>query len=128
YFGILETIQSLGLRVLEIPTSPRDGICIDALREALVQHDVKALFVIPSFQNPLGTSMPDAKKEKLYQLLVEFDLPAIEDAMRAIIRADKPLRREVWSREALIAKEAPDTIAARAILCIKSAAAKNEAS
>ena len=32
------------------------------------------------------------------------DLPAIEDAMRAIIRADKPLRREVWSREQLIAK------------------------
>jgi threonyl-tRNA synthetase len=30
------------------------------------------------------------------------DLPAIEEAMRAIIRADKPLRREVWSRQALI--------------------------
>ncbi|MET4133029.1 threonyl-tRNA synthetase [Porphyrobacter sp. MBR-155] len=36
------------------------------------------------------------------------DLPAIEDAMRAIIRADKPLRREVWSREQLIAKWAAD--------------------
>ena len=32
------------------------------------------------------------------------DLPAIEEKMREIIRADKPLRREVWSREALIAK------------------------
>jgi threonyl-tRNA synthetase len=32
------------------------------------------------------------------------DLPAIEDKMREIIRADKPLRREVWSREDLIAK------------------------
>ncbi len=32
----------------------------------------------------------------------EEDLPAIEEAMRAIIRADKPLRREVWSRQALI--------------------------
>jgi threonyl-tRNA synthetase len=32
------------------------------------------------------------------------DLPAIEEEMRRIIRADKPLRREVWSREALIAK------------------------
>ncbi len=32
------------------------------------------------------------------------DLPAIEDAMRAIIRADKPLVREVWSRSALIDK------------------------
>jgi threonyl-tRNA synthetase len=32
------------------------------------------------------------------------DLPAIEEKMREIIRADKPLRREVWSREALIAR------------------------
>ena len=32
------------------------------------------------------------------------DLPAIEEQMRAIIRADKPLTREVWSREDLIAK------------------------
>ncbi len=32
------------------------------------------------------------------------DLPAIEEKMREIIRADKPLRREVWSRQALIDK------------------------
>ena len=32
------------------------------------------------------------------------DLPAIEEEMRRIIRADKPLKREVWSREQLIAK------------------------
>jgi threonyl-tRNA synthetase len=32
------------------------------------------------------------------------DLPAIEEEMRRIIRADKPLKREVWSREDLIAK------------------------
>jgi len=32
------------------------------------------------------------------------DLPAIEEKMREIIAADKPLRREVWSRADLIAK------------------------
>ncbi|MDE1468245.1 threonine--tRNA ligase [Aurantiacibacter sp. D1-12] len=32
------------------------------------------------------------------------DLPAIEEKMREIIKADKPLRREIWSREDLIAK------------------------
>jgi len=32
------------------------------------------------------------------------DLPAIEEHMRAIIRADKPLRREVVARDALIAR------------------------
>ena len=34
----------------------------------------------------------------------EDDLPAIEEAMRGIIRADKPLIREVWSREDLISR------------------------
>jgi threonyl-tRNA synthetase len=34
----------------------------------------------------------------------EDDLPAIEDAMRAIIRANKPLRREVWSRAQLVSR------------------------
>ena len=34
----------------------------------------------------------------------EEDLPAIEEEMRRIIKADKPLVREVWSREALIAR------------------------
>jgi threonyl-tRNA synthetase len=34
----------------------------------------------------------------------EDDLPAIEEAMRAIIKADKPLRREVWSRAQLISR------------------------
>jgi threonyl-tRNA synthetase len=34
----------------------------------------------------------------------EEDLHAIEEAMRAIIRADKPLRREVWRRADLIAR------------------------
>ena len=32
------------------------------------------------------------------------DLPAIEEEMRRIIKADKPLRREVWSRQQLIEK------------------------
>ncbi|WP_303783033.1 threonine--tRNA ligase [Sandarakinorhabdus limnophila] len=34
----------------------------------------------------------------------EDDLPAIEEAMRTIIKADKPLRREVWSRAQLISR------------------------
>ncbi len=33
---------------------------------------------------------------------MEDDLPAIEEEMRRIIKADKPLRREVWERDALI--------------------------
>jgi len=101
YFGILETIQSLNLRVLEIPTDSREGLSLEALREALANNDVKALFVMPSFQNPLGSCMPDAKKEKLYDLLCEFDVPAIEDDVYGDLhfseRRPKPLK--AWDRD-----------------------------
>ena len=58
------------LRVVEIPTGPRTGICLDATRAALAQNDVKVLMLMPSFQNPLGSCMPDANKEKLYQVKI----------------------------------------------------------
>jgi DNA-binding transcriptional MocR family regulator len=101
YFGILETIQSLNLRVVEIPTDPRDGLSLEAFRDALTQHDVKALFVMPAFQNPLGTCMPDAKKEALYELLAAHDVPAIEDDIYGDLhfseRRPKPLK--AWDRD-----------------------------
>lgn len=101
YFGILETIQSLNLRVLEIPTDAREGLCLEETRQAFQRAEVKALFVMPSFQNPLGSSMPDEKKEKLYSLLCEFDVPAIEDDIYGDIhfseRRPKPLK--AWDRD-----------------------------
>lgn len=101
YFGFLETIQSLNLRVLEIPTDSRTGLCLDATRDALAHNDVKALIVMPSFQNPLGSCMPDEKKAKLYQLLAEYDVPAIEDDIYGDLhfgdRRPKPLK--AWDTE-----------------------------
>jgi DNA-binding transcriptional MocR family regulator len=96
YFGFLETIQSLNLRVLEIPTDSRTGLCLDATREALAHNQVKAMIVMPSFHNPLGSCMPDEKKAKLYQLLAEFDVAAIEDDIYGDLhfgeRRPKPLK------------------------------------
>ena len=77
YFGFLETIHSLGLKALEVPTDPRAGIELPALRDALENNDVKAVLVMPSFQNPLGSSMTDEKKERLYRLL--SDLRCVRD-------------------------------------------------
>ena len=83
YFGFLEIIESLNLRALEIPTSSREGICLEELRAAIEQNDVKVVLVMPNFHNPLGSLMPDEKKKRLYDLLCEYDLPAIEDDIYA---------------------------------------------
>jgi DNA-binding transcriptional MocR family regulator len=96
YFGFLETIQSLNLRVLEIPTDSRTGLCLDATSDALEHNDVKAIIVMPSYHNPLGSCMPDEKKAKLYRLLADHDVPAIEDDIYGDLhfgeRRPKPLK------------------------------------
>jgi len=104
YFGFLEIIQSLGLKALEIPTCPREGLCLDATREALAHHPVKALLVMPSFQNPLGSLMPDEKKAALFALLREFDLPAIEDDVYGDIHFDdvRPKPLKAWDQDGRI--------------------------
>jgi len=101
YFGFLEIIQSLNLRALEIPTSSREGICLEELREAITQNDVKAVMIMPNCHNPLGSVMPDEKKQRLYDLLGEFDLPVIEDDIYGDTHfgdtRPKPLK--AWDRE-----------------------------
>ncbi|HEY5790298.1 MAG TPA: PLP-dependent aminotransferase family protein [Gammaproteobacteria bacterium] len=79
YYGVLQCIESLGMRALEIPTDPLDGISLDALRLALEQWPIRAVMLTPQFSNPLGYLMPDASKQALLALLAEHDLPLIED-------------------------------------------------
>ena len=79
FFGILQIIESLGMRVCEIPTYPRDGICLDELEERLKCCGVKACVLTPNFSNPLGSCMPDEKKKKLVKMLTEHEVPLIED-------------------------------------------------
>jgi len=79
FFGILQIIESLGLRVCEIPTYPRQGICLEELAHRLKHCRIKACLFTPNFSNPLGSCMPDEKKQQLVELLTEREIPLIED-------------------------------------------------
>lgn len=79
FFGILHIIESLGMRVCEIPTYPREGICLDELAKRLSCCRITACVFTLNFSNPLGSCMPDEKKEKLVRLLAEREIPLIED-------------------------------------------------
>jgi len=79
YFGTLQILEVHGLRALEIPTHPRDGISFDALEFAIEHNPIRAVMVIPNFNNPLGSLMPDEKKEALVNLLARHDIPLIEN-------------------------------------------------
>jgi DNA-binding transcriptional MocR family regulator len=80
YFTLLQIIESLGMRALEIPTDPRTGISLDALELATRKAGaVQAVMLIPNFSNPLGALMPDEAKQRLVSMLDERGIPLIED-------------------------------------------------
>ena len=79
YFGTLQTLEVHGLRALEIPTHPRDGISLEALEFAMEHNPIRAVFVISNFNNPLGSKIPDERKRALVELLVRHEIPLIEN-------------------------------------------------
>jgi DNA-binding transcriptional MocR family regulator len=104
FYAMLHAIERMGMRALEIPTDPRQGISIEALRAALAQQRVAAVMVMPNFQNPLGFQMPDARKRELVELLAAHDIPAIEnDVYNELYYGDShPTALKSYDRKGLV--------------------------
>lgn len=83
FAGLLQTIESLGMKALEIPTHPQHGISLEALALAIEQWQIKACALVPAFNNPLGSSMPVENKKTLVSLLAKHQIPLIEDDLFA---------------------------------------------
>lgn len=79
FYAALQALERLGLKAIEVPTHPREGIDLAALGKALQRYKPKACWLMSNFQNPLGSLMPDEKKRELVELLARHDVPLIED-------------------------------------------------
>lgn len=79
YFGLLQLVEDLGLRALEIPMDATTGLDLTALESSLKHSKVAAVVTVPNHSNPLGSVMPDAAKERLAAMLRERKIPLIED-------------------------------------------------
>lgn len=79
YHGHVQLIEALGLKAIEIPCEPRQGISLSALELALEQWPIKACLLIPNYSNPLGAVMSEKNKKALIKLAKKFDVMLIED-------------------------------------------------
>ncbi|MCM0611391.1 PLP-dependent aminotransferase family protein [Marinobacter sediminum] len=77
--GILQALEVVGLRVIEIPTHPSDGVSLEGLQLALGQWPLKACVVVTNHSNPMGARMPDERKKQLVSMLAAAAVPLIED-------------------------------------------------
>ncbi|KWK84975.1 PLP-dependent aminotransferase family protein [Burkholderia ubonensis] len=79
FHAVLQAVQRLHLKAVEIPVDPRTGLDLDALAEALDQHPIRACWLMTSFHNPTGATLSDERKRALIDLLAAYQVPLIED-------------------------------------------------
>jgi DNA-binding transcriptional MocR family regulator len=106
FYAALQVLERQGLRAVELPTDPREGVDLDALAALLQRRGPDrpaACWLMPSFQNPLGALMPVERKQALVRLITAQQLPLIEDDVYAELYAGhrrppsaKSFDREGW--------------------------------
>ena len=79
FYVALQALQRLGLRAIEVPTHCREGVDLGRLAQVFELYRPKACWLMTTFQNPLGSLMPETKKRDLVALLARHDVPLIED-------------------------------------------------
>jgi DNA-binding transcriptional MocR family regulator len=79
YFGVLEIVESLGLKALPVPGDCEHGPDLRALAQALEDYPVKAVVLVTSFSNPTGSCMTPERRGELVELLADHGVPLIED-------------------------------------------------
>ena len=100
YFNFVQMLELLDLRVIEIPNSPIDGLHLESLRHALQHNRIACCLVVSNYDNPLGSSLSNERKEELAKLLANAGVPLIEDDINGDLSHgdERPTVAKAWDR------------------------------
>jgi DNA-binding transcriptional MocR family regulator len=104
FYGALQALQRCGLKAIEVPTCARVGISLQMLEQALAMYRPAACWLMTTFQNPLGSTMPEAKKQTLVEMLARAGVPLVEDDVygELYFGRRRPLPAKAFDREGLV--------------------------
>ena len=78
YYGALEIFRGYGARLVGIPVDEH-GMTMNGLEAVLAREHPKLIYLMPTFQNPTGTTLPASRREELVRLSTRYQVPVIED-------------------------------------------------
>jgi DNA-binding transcriptional MocR family regulator len=82
----LKILRELGADVVALDCD-EDGLDPDALERALAEGDKPAfLYLIPTFQNPSGRTLPLDRRQRVVELAEQHDLLVLEDDPYGLVR------------------------------------------
>jgi DNA-binding transcriptional MocR family regulator len=89
YYGALEIFRSYGARLVGVPIDSQ-GMVVEGLEAALARERPKLLYIMPTFQNPTGTTLAPGRREVLVRLARHHEVPVIEDDFDGELYYDAP--------------------------------------
>ena len=79
FYGAIQLMETLGLQIIELPSTPTDGISVEAMDDAFKRWRVSALIVSPCYSTPTGSCISEADKKTILTLCIGCEIAIIED-------------------------------------------------
>jgi 2-aminoadipate transaminase len=77
YLGAIQAWKVYGANFITVETD-EDGMIPESL-EAQMHHKPKLVYLLPNFQNPMGTTLPEDRRKKIIEICHRYGVPIVED-------------------------------------------------
>jgi len=78
YLGALQAFNPYGPVYISMDTDD-DGLIPESMEQVLDTHEIKFVYLVPTFQNPTGRTIPLERREKIAEIAIRRDVLIIED-------------------------------------------------
>ncbi len=89
YAGTAQIANFMGIHLRAVDVDDH-GMVPASLEEAIARHGAKAVFLVPTFQNPMAFTMPQHRREEIAEVATRHDIAIIEDAVYADVLDSPP--------------------------------------
>ena len=78
YIGAIDAFRTTGNRLLPMPVEP-DGPRVEVAGLLAASAPVELVYVVPTFHNPTGATMPEPRRRDLARAAAEYGFQVVED-------------------------------------------------
>lgn len=89
YLAAIQSFAAYQVRLITVPSDDH-GMRVDDLADLIAAHRPKLIYVVSSFQNPRGTTLPQARRTEIAELAARNGVAIIDDDPYGELSFDGP--------------------------------------